>query len=92
MYRFIVVYIRSIIPTDTSIPLLGYRALSGWGYTDFHAADQAMRTMIRRSSWKLDLRYCGESVDCSSSSTFFRPSICSKVKRTMPLSLPLCSK
>ena len=28
----------------------------------------------------------------SSSSTIFRPSIISKVKRTMPLSLPLCSK
>jgi hypothetical protein len=31
-------YIRNIIPTDTSIPFLGYRALSGWGYTDFHAS------------------------------------------------------
>jgi hypothetical protein len=30
-------YIRNIIPDDVSIPLLGYRALSGWGYADFHA-------------------------------------------------------
>jgi hypothetical protein len=31
-------YIRNIIPDDMDIPLLlGYRALSGWGYTDFHA-------------------------------------------------------
>jgi hypothetical protein len=33
-----------------------------------------------------------EFVGTSSSSTIFRPSIISKVKRTMPLSLPLCSK
>jgi hypothetical protein len=31
MYRFIVVYIRNIIPDDMNIPALGYRALSGWG-------------------------------------------------------------
>jgi hypothetical protein len=28
-------YIRNIIPTDTSIPLRGYRALSGWGYAPY---------------------------------------------------------
>jgi hypothetical protein len=38
MYRFIVAYIRNIIPDDMNIPLLGYRALSGWGDADFHAA------------------------------------------------------
>jgi hypothetical protein len=26
-----VLYIRNIIPDNISIPLLGYRALSGWG-------------------------------------------------------------
>ena len=31
-------YIRNIISDDMNIPLLGYRALSGWGYTDFHAS------------------------------------------------------
>src|SRR5215218_5556722 len=30
--------IRNIISDDMNIPLLGYRALSGWGYTDFHAS------------------------------------------------------
>jgi hypothetical protein len=39
-------------------------------------------------SWAL---YSLESADCSSS-TIFRPSIISKLKRTTPLSLPLCSK
>jgi hypothetical protein len=33
-----VLYIRNIIPDNMSIPLLGYLALSGWGYTDFHAS------------------------------------------------------
>ena len=28
-------YIRNIIPTDMKIPLLGYRALSGWGEAAF---------------------------------------------------------
>jgi hypothetical protein len=28
-------YIRNIIPDDMSIPLLGYRALSGWGEAVF---------------------------------------------------------
>ena len=38
-------------------------------------------------------RYCVEFVGTSiSSSTIFRPSIISKVKRTTPLSLPLCSR
>ena len=27
-------YIRNIIPDDMGIPLLGYRALSGWGYAE----------------------------------------------------------
>jgi hypothetical protein len=31
-------YIRNITLDDMGIPLLGYRALSGWGYTDFHAS------------------------------------------------------
>jgi hypothetical protein len=31
-------YIRNIIPGNMSIPLLGYQALSGWGYADFHYA------------------------------------------------------
>jgi hypothetical protein len=31
-------YIRNIMPDDMNIPLLGYRALSGWGYADFHAS------------------------------------------------------
>ena len=26
-----ILYIRNIIPDNISIPLLGYRALSGWG-------------------------------------------------------------
>jgi hypothetical protein len=40
----------------------------------------------------LSLYSSWESAEDSSSSTIFRPSIISKVKRTMPLSLPLCSK
>ena len=43
------------------------------------------------NSAKLGSLYSWESA-VSSSSTIFRPSIISKVKRTMPLSLPLCSK
>ena len=31
-------YIRSIIPGDTSMPLLERIALSGWGYADFHTS------------------------------------------------------
>ena len=31
-------YIRNIIPDDMGIPLLEHLALSGWGYTDFHAS------------------------------------------------------
>jgi hypothetical protein len=31
-------YIRNIIPDAAGIPLLGYRALSGSGYADFHAS------------------------------------------------------
>jgi hypothetical protein len=31
-------YIRNIIPDGTSIPLLEHPALSGRGYTDFHAS------------------------------------------------------
>ena len=34
MYRFIVVYIRNIIPDDASIPLLEHLALSGRGYAE----------------------------------------------------------
>jgi hypothetical protein len=30
-----ILYIRNIIPDDTGIPLLGYRALSGWGEAVF---------------------------------------------------------
>jgi hypothetical protein len=30
-------YIRNIMPGDMGIPLLGYRALLGWGYADVHA-------------------------------------------------------
>jgi hypothetical protein len=26
-----ILYIRNIVPDDMGIPLLGYRALSGWG-------------------------------------------------------------
>ena len=37
-YEPVNLYIRNIIPDDISIPLLGYRALSGWGYADFHAS------------------------------------------------------
>ena len=37
-------YIINILPDETSIPLLGYRALSGRGYADFHAdANFAMK-------------------------------------------------
>jgi hypothetical protein len=32
-----ILYIKNIIPGDMGIPLLGYRALSGWGYADIHA-------------------------------------------------------
>ena len=31
-------YIRNIIPDDMGIPSLAVLALSGWGYTDFHAS------------------------------------------------------
>jgi hypothetical protein len=31
----LVMYIRTIIPGDMSIALLGYQALSGWGYALF---------------------------------------------------------
>ena len=47
-----------------------------------------LRLLVILRSWAL---YPWESADSSSSSTIFRPSIISKVKRTMPLSLPLCS-
>jgi hypothetical protein len=33
-----ILYIRNIIPGDMSISLLEHLALSGWGYTDFHAS------------------------------------------------------
>ena len=33
----LVSYIRNIMPDDMGIPLLGYRALSGWGYADVQA-------------------------------------------------------
>ena len=67
-------------------PLADGPGRSGWGDTDFHAA----RTSANQSSRTLDSLYPAESVD-SCSSTILRPSIISKVKRTMPLSLPLCS-
>jgi hypothetical protein len=31
-------YIRNIIPGDMGIPSSAVLALSGWGYTDFHAS------------------------------------------------------
>jgi hypothetical protein len=31
-------YTRNIIPDDMGIPLLEHLAISGWGYTDFHAS------------------------------------------------------
>jgi hypothetical protein len=31
-------YIRNIMPDDMGIPSLAILALSGWGYTDFHAS------------------------------------------------------
>ena len=51
-----------------------------------HSPECNERGFLRR--WTL---YPCESADCSSS-TIFKPSIISNVKRTMPLSLPLCSK
>jgi hypothetical protein len=50
-------YIRNIIPDDMGIPSPAVLGQSGRGDAPFHAGAQPMRTMIRRSSRKLDSCY-----------------------------------
>jgi hypothetical protein len=59
-------YIRNIIPRDMSIPLLGYRALSGWdeasrnSQMDSHLADAPQPHACLNGHVYLGFNYVGE--------------------------------
>ena len=62
-----------------------------------HLHDATMKALSQKFIYPAFLavrsaRYPLWFVGASSSSTIFRPSIISKVKRTTPFSLPLCSR
>jgi hypothetical protein len=81
-------------PRVGQLPVFGAPAsIMGSGLS--HSAPALRFALLQLSAWQWFSEASLARYRCEfslSSSTIFRPSIISKVKRTMPLSLPLCSK